>query len=179
MIGEPGKRKLLLINLLGGIAVLGSYAWGALWAPDTMASLWGGVPEPLRPVYTVNMLLSAAGYFLFAPYIALRVDVGRRDFLGRFGYSIFSVLFALIMFPSALWLPLTSLMLSDPGVLLWLAIRLVLLLVGAGSVGLFLTLLLMNPPRAKGRLLALIGLVPFCMQTAVLDALVWPAYFNQ
>jgi hypothetical protein len=29
----------------------------------------------------------------------------------------------------------------------------------------------------RGRTLAVIGLLPFCLQTAVLDASVWPAFF--
>lgn len=179
LLNDTRRRSFLWINIVGGIAVLGSYLWGAFGAPETMGSLWGGVPESLRPVYTVNMLLSAGGYFLFAPYIALRVDTEREDFLGRFGYSIFALLFLLVLLPSALWLPLTALMLGDPGAGLWALVRIDLFLVAIGSVGLFIVLLTMPPPRPKGRVLALVGLVPFVVQTAILDALVWPAYFNQ
>jgi hypothetical protein len=123
------------------------------------------------------MCLSAIGYFFFAPYIALRVDPSRRYLSGRFGYSVFHALIILVMIPSALWLPLTSLMLSNPDPLLWVMIRIDLLLVGIGSLGLFMVLLRMQPPHQRGRGLALIGLIPFCLQTAVLDALIWPAYF--
>ena len=177
MTNESSRRTFLILNMFGGLAVLGSYAWGMLGAPDTMASLWGGVPVAIRPLYTVNMCLSATGYFLFAPYIALRVDPARRYLAGRSGYSIFFALILLVMIPSALWLPLTSLMLSNPDPLLWAIIRIDLLLVGIGSLGLFITLLRMQPPHPRGRRLALLGLVPFCLQTAVLDALIWPAYF--
>lgn len=177
-MNDPMRRNLLWLNIVGGLLVLGSYAWGALAAPSTMGSLWGGVPAGLRPIYTINMLLSAAGYFLFAPYILLRVDTNRRDLAGRFGYPIFTLCFAAILLPSASWLPLTALMLADPGVGLWWTIRAVLALVGLGSLGLFYLLLTLRPPHAPGRLRALLGLVPFCLQTAVLDALVWPAYFE-
>ena len=173
------RRRFLLVNLFGGIAVLGSYVCGVLGAPDTMTSLWGGVPEPIRPVYTVNMLLSATGYFFFAPFVALRLETNRKDFIGSRSYSVFTVLIALIMIPSALWLPLTSMMIADPSLWLWAVIRIDLICVGIGSVGLFLALLWLPLPHPRGRLLALVGLVPFCLQTAVLDALIWPAYFNQ
>jgi len=66
MLSDAHRRNLILINVFGGIAVLASYAWGALGAPDTMGSLWGGVPEGLLPVYTTNMFLAAAGYFAFS-----------------------------------------------------------------------------------------------------------------
>jgi len=178
MMTDYRRRRFVLLNAFGGILVLASYAWGALASPDTMGSLWGGVPVGIRPVYTVNMLLSAAGYFFFAPYIALRVDPDRADILGRFDYSIFGMLmFGLVMIPSALWLPLTSLMLSDPSPWLWALIRIDLALVGIGSVGLFVALWTLREPYAKGRAAALLGLVPFCIQTALLDALIWPAYF--
>jgi len=179
MLRDAQRRKFLLINVFGGIAVLASYAWGALAAPDMMGSLWGGVPEALRPFYTVNMLLAAAGYFLFAPYIALRVETERDDFLGRFGYSTFGVLFVLVLIPSALWLPLTALMLTQPSAGLWALVRIDLFLVAVGSIGIFISLCTMQPPRPKGWILALVGLIPFCVQTAILDALVWPDFFNQ
>jgi hypothetical protein len=179
MIENPQRRNLVLINIVGGLLVLGSYAWGAVGAPDTMASLWGGVPVQIRPVYTINMLLSAGGYFLFAPYILFRIRPDEVIVGKHFGYRLFSVLFTMILIPSACWLPLTAAMLLDPSLWLWLMIRVSLVLVGIGSVGLFVALSSLQAPRPPGRRLALIGLIPFCFQTAVLDALVWPAYFTQ
>ena len=66
---EKSQRTLVAINVLGGMAVLGSYAWGAFARPDGMGALWGGVPESIRGFYTINMFLAAFGYFLFTPYI--------------------------------------------------------------------------------------------------------------
>jgi hypothetical protein len=180
MMSDSRRRRFVALNLVGGVLVLASYAWGAFAAPETMGSLWGGVPFEIRPLYTVNMLLAAAGYFLFAPYIALRVDADRDDILGRFDYSIFgTMLFGLIMIPSALWLPLTSMMLEEPSAWVWALIRIDRALVGVGSVGLFASLWTLSRPFAPGRTAALIGLAPFCLQTALLDAVIWPAYFTQ
>jgi len=39
---------LLLLNVLGGIAVLGSYVAAFTGSPDFKDGLWGGVPESLR-----------------------------------------------------------------------------------------------------------------------------------
>jgi hypothetical protein len=175
---DPLRRNFALLNVIGGVLVLATYGWGAVAANAMMASLWGGVPEAIRPLYTVNMFLSAAGYFFFAPYILFRVDSGRLDILGGFGYSLFSKFMMLVLLPSALWLPLTSVMLSQPSLWLWVAIRVVLALVAVGSLGLFLSLWTLRPPRGPGHVAALVGLVPFCLQTVVLDALVWPAFFT-
>ena len=175
---DPLRRNFALLNVIGGVLVLATYGWGAVAASTMMASLWGAVPEVIRPLYTVNMFLSAAGYFFFAPYILLRVDSDRLDILGRFGYSLFSKFMMLVLVPSACWLPLTSMMLSHPSPWLWVAIRVVLALVAVGSLGLFFSLWTLRPPRGPGHVAALVGLVPFCLQTVVLDALVWPQYFT-
>jgi hypothetical protein len=158
------------------LAVLGSYAWGFLAQPEAMDALWGGVPESLRPLYTINMFLAAGGFFLFAPYIFFRLNPETTR-VGRFDYRIFHVLFLLVLIPSALWLPLTAQMVAEPGLALWWLIRLDLALVGLGAAGLAVALCLLRGDVPRGRMRALVGLVPFTFQTAVLDALVWPAYF--
>jgi len=91
---------------------------------------------------------------------------------------VINVLYAGILIPSALWLPLTFAMIESPGGLLWLTIRLVLALVGLSSVGLLFSLLRLRPrPRGWAFALGVAGCTAFCVQTAVLDALVWPAFF--
>jgi hypothetical protein len=167
--------SLLLLNAIGGTAVLVSY-WLGLREPGLPDALWGGVPESLRPLYTVNMFLAAGGYFLFTPYILLRLQPAETRLAGRFGYGLFHVLYALVLFPSALWLPLTAALIASPSAVLWALVRLDLLLVGLGALGLLASLLsLRAAPRGRG--LAIVGLLPFCLQTAVLDAVIWPAFF--
>src|SRR4030043_365254 len=70
---------LAVINAVGGIAVLGSYAYGIWGSPAHRGELWGGVPEGLKPFYFVSMLLAALGFFLFSYFILFRLqpDEGR------------------------------------------------------------------------------------------------------
>jgi hypothetical protein len=174
---NPAQRSLLWLNLLGGAAVLGSYAWGLAAHPETRGQLWGGVPESLRPLYTGSMLLAAVGYFAFSFFVFFRLDPN-RDGVGGFGFGIFHALYALILLPSALWLPLTFAMLDAPSAALWLAIRGVLALVGLGSLGLVAAIAVVGPVEAPiARAVAIAGALAFSFQTALLDALVWPAYF--
>jgi hypothetical protein len=177
-LAEPAVRRLVWLNVVGGSAVLASYAWGFLAHPETAGALWGGIPEAVRPLYTLNMLLAAAGYFLFTPFVLFRLPPETTEIAGGFGYGIFHGLYALVLFPSAAWMPLTFLALETPdSAILWL-VRLALALAAVGSLGLLAALLALVEPRApRGRGLAVAGLVPFCLQTAVLDAVVWPAYF--
>lgn len=172
------RTLFLVLNAVGGIAVLGSYVWGLESRPEPGAALWGEVPESLRPLYSVNMLLAAAGYFAFTPWFLLRSD-RRTRFLGGLGFGAVNTLYALVLFPSALWLPLTFAWLDAPGAALWWAIRLDLLAVGAGALGLLAAVWTAEPRGdARWRAAAIAGLLPFCLQTAVLDALVWPWLFR-
>jgi hypothetical protein len=180
---EPGRRALRLrlalaaLNVLGGLAVLGSYAHG-LARPGAGPALWGGVPEGLRPLYTVSMALAALGYFPMTGAVLFGLDAARARVAGRFGYGLFVLLYALILIPSALWLPLTFRMVEAPSPILWAAVRGALALVAAGSLGLLAALAFVRPrPRPALLALALAGAAAFCFQTAVLDALVWPAFF--
>jgi hypothetical protein len=90
---------------------------------------------------------------------------------------MFHVLYALVLFPSAIWLQLTEAMIAQPSAWMWAAVRVDLALVGLGSLGLLVSLLTLNAPVTRGRALAVLGLLPFCLQTAVLDATVWPIFF--
>jgi hypothetical protein len=173
---RPGRASLFWLNVLGGIAVLGSYAYGVR-DPAVAGALWGGVPASLRPLYTANMFLAAGGYFAFSYFVFFRLDPARTR-VGGLGYGVFHLLYALILLPSALWLPLTAAMIAAPGAALWAAIRFDLALVGLGSLGLLAALLAAGPSEAfRARRAAVVGALFFCLQTAVLDALVWPAYY--
>jgi hypothetical protein len=124
------------------------------------------------------MLLAASGYFAFSYFVFFRLDPGQTRVGRLFGFGVFNVLYLLILVPSALWLPLTFAMIESPSAGLWWAIRVVLGLVGIGSVGLLAAIVTVQSPRAAGaRWVAVIGDGFFCLQTAILDALVWPAFF--
>jgi hypothetical protein len=175
---HPQKRMLVWIVLLGGVAVLVSYAYILSFDPSRQAALWGGVPPALLPAYVTSMALAMAGFFAFTYFLLFPADPDRVRIAGRFGYSLFHGLYLIILIPSALWLPLTSAMVQQASSLLWLGIRLVLALVGLGSVGLLLALVALRPHQpTRAYWLAVAGSVAFCFQTAVLDLFVWTAFF--
>lgn len=173
------KVGLAALNVVGGLAVLGSYAWG-LAQPEVAGGLWGGVPGSLRGLYTVNMLLAAAGYFPFTTLLLFGTSPARFEEDTGFAYAPATLgAYALVLVPSALWLPLTAAMLDAPSTLLWLAIRLDLALVGLGA--LTLLFFLVRIARQRGGAwswAAVVGCLPFVLQTAVLDAVVWPVFWR-
>jgi hypothetical protein len=173
------KKQLLIIILVGGSAVLGSYVLGALTQPGAVSLLWGGVPQGIRPFYTVAMFLGAGGYFAFTYFVFFQLVPDTVRVAGRFGFGLFNALYAAILLPSALWMPLTLLAAKQPGPALSWLVRLDLWTVAAASLGLLWALLAVEPrqPRWAHRL-ALVGSILFCLQTVILDAIVWVIFYT-
>ena len=174
---HKAKKQWLAINILGGVAVLGSYAQGLLTHPDTRNLLWGDVPEPLREVYNVTMWLATAGYLVFMGYVLLRVDFADVR-VGRRGFGVINACCAAIVVAAALWMPLTFVHIARPSTALWLLIRADLVVVGIGAVGLIVSFFSLSPrPTGRAAALTVVSLLFFALQTAFLDPFVWPVFF--
>jgi hypothetical protein len=170
---------LLIINIIGGAAVIGSYIFGLSAQSGGANILWGGVPSNIRPVYTVSMILSALGYFAFLYYIFFRLDPAQTSIAGISGFTLFYVIFLLILIPSALWMPLTNVYVGNPSTGIWIWVRTVLALVGLASIALVLALItLQGKVPGASYWLAVIGSGYFAFHTAILDAVIWAALFK-
>ena len=175
---HPQKKVMLWINILGGIAVLGSYAWGLAIHPGSGDSLWGGVPQWLRTISTTNMFLAALGYLVFTTFLLFILDLETATIHIQAGFKAFNMLYAVILIPSALWMPLTFAYLAHPGSLLWLVIRLILFVVGLASLGMLSALLNIQPRKPAWLFwLAFSGSIFLVIQTALLDAMIWSNFF--
>jgi len=173
------KWLMVFINIFGGIAVLGSYVHGILTHPDAAEVLWGEVPQAIRPFYTAGMLLAATGYFAFTYFILFRLNARDTRVYSRFGYGAFNAFYTAILIASALWMPLTFLAVehSSPA-LLWV-VRIILAIVGLASLGLLFALVTVKPRQLIwASRLAIVGCVFFCIQTAILDAIIWGSFFR-
>ena len=170
---------LLIINIIGGAAVIGSYIFGLNAQSGGANVLWGGVPVNIRPVYTVSMILSALGYFAFLYYIFFRLDPAQTSIAGVSGFTLFYVIFLLILIPSAFWMPLTNVYVGNPSTGIWIWVRTVLALVGLASIPLVLALItLQGKVPGASYWLAVIGSGYFAFHTAILDAVIWAALFK-
>jgi hypothetical protein len=169
---------LLAVNLLGGSAVIGSYIWGLTGRPGAADILWGGVPDPVRPYYTAGMLLAAAGYFAFTYFLLFRMNPNGTKIFGCCDARLFQYLYLGILIPSALWMPATFWAVGNPSVFAVWFVRGVLILAALFSLGLLTALLGTKPCEpAWAHALAVVGAVCFCLQTVILDAVVWGAAF--
>jgi hypothetical protein len=176
----PGSKKLLFyINIMGGMAVVGSYAWGLSTHGNASALLWGGVPGWIRPYYTLGMLLAALGYFGFTYYIFFQLDPTQTMLFGRLRFSTFSLIFTAILLPSACWMPLTFLAIDTANLYFYWLVRIILIMVAFGSISLVAALLSLSPRQpVRFYYVAVIGSIFFCLQTALLDAAIWGSFFR-
>ena len=167
-----------IINIIGGILVIGSYVRGIQTHPESRGQAWGGIPHRLKPMYTACMPLAAAGYFAFSYFILFRLDPGEVRIADTLGFGFFYAVYVLILLPSAMWMPLTFAMLDRPSRTRWWAIRSTLTIVGLASLALLAGLVLLNTETSGyAYWLAVAGAALFSVQTAMLDAVVWPRYF--
>lgn len=180
--GEPMATQhiiLLVINVIGGAAVIGSYIYGINAQSEGAGVLWGGVPEKIRPVYMVSMVLSALGYFAFMYYIFFRLTPSEVSIAGTFNFSLFYFIFLAILIPSALWMPLTNVYVGNPNTVNWVIVRTVLVIVGLASIALVWALLsLQDKVPGISYWLAVAGSGYFAFHTAILDAIVWAELFK-
>ena len=175
---QRSKLAMGVINVLGGIAVLGSYVFEISRHPGQGDALWGNIPEWVRPYYTSWMPVAAVGYLTFTYFWFFKADPERTRIAGRYGLSLVNWIYLLILIPSALWMPLTFGYLAAPSRLGWIAIRLDLFAVALGALAMIAALARVEPaePR-KAHRAARIGAIGFALQCAVLDPLIWPAFF--
>lgn len=173
---DKTKLILLLINLLGGTAVIGSYVLGLRAHPGQTEALWGGVPTGIRPFYAIDMLFAAAGYLAIFFVLLLRVDPSAT--IGKLPFWTLNLVYLFILVPSALWMSLTFSVADGYTLGRWIAVVTVLALTGFASIALLVSVITLTPRLPIGLYwLTVIGGIFLVLQTAVLDAIVWTSYY--
>ena len=176
---QSDKRRLVWIIITGGVAVLGSYIYGFSSQPGAADILWGGVPQGMRPIYSVNMLLASAGFFIFTYFVLFHINSSEHLVSNRYRFGVFHILYAGILYPSAIWLPLTFAAVMESSIILLWLVRIALVVVGLASLELFVTLLRLKPKQFTLMYwLAIIGCGFFSVQTVILDGIVWNFFFR-
>jgi len=170
---------LLILNVFGGAAVIGSYVQGFVSHPGGVDVLWGNIPRSVRSLYFVSMLVSALGYFAFIYFILFRLDPAQVLIGGRIGFDVFFVIFTGMLLFSSLWMPFSFSYVDKPHPGTWLAIRIVLFLVAFSACALVWALISLNTRTpAVPYWLAVAGAGYFAYHTLVLDAFFWPALYR-
>ena len=172
------RTRFIGLNVLGGLAVLGSYAACILGWPEQSEKLWGAIPETVIPYYTANMFVAATGYFLFS-WRALAASGSSAQFLGGRTFRSLVACYTATLIASALWMPLSLFaVLQGAEWMFWIIVA-DLSVVAGGSLGILLCMLTMSPQgQHRTRVASIIGACMFCSQTVILDFAVWPWFFS-
>ena len=172
------QSLFLVVNLVGGCAVLGGYIVCVSSYPQHGEALWGGIQGALRNVFIASMLLAASGYLVFCFYV-IRLDglSGHQSISLHLWATIISSIFLL---SAALWMPATISFIHLGNTILWV-VAVTSLWVTAGSLVALTVTLALNPelPTTLGRYIAILGIAYISFHCLVLDALIWVRLFDR
>ena len=168
----------LVVNLLGGCAVLGGYIVCLSAYPQHGEALWGGIQGDLRNVFIASMLLAASGYLVFCFYV-IRLDglSGEQSISLHLWATVTSSIFLL---SAALWMPATISFIHLGHTVLWVVAVTSLWATAGSLVGLTAIFALNSElPTTLGRYIAILGIGYITFHCLVLDALIWVRLFDR
>lgn len=153
-----------VIQVVGGLAVLGSYAWG-LGTQVEPQRLWGEIPESWWTPYSLCMPPAALGY-LVATWQLWRREID-ENYLRVVAY------YTGFLMASAAWMPLCFAALDGrPELAVVIQVDLALAAACAIAVGVEIW-----RSQVYSRRVASAAWAFLCWQCVVLDAVVWPRFF--
>lgn len=164
----------VLVNVFGGISVLGSYLLGLVYYPELRMNLWGGVDGIWKTIFSMSMLPAAAGYLLFFYYMVFKSGLDGFEHDVVLLRHLPSILCAVFLISASVWMPSTLAYLSGNSTLWW-NVAVVSLWITAISL-LLLTLSIAfqhHGPQAFSRTIATIGLFYITFHCIVLDGIIW------
>ena len=168
------QTQFLLINIIGGIAVLGGYVIALINNPETRNELWGGVPENLRLWITAFMFISALGYCFAMYYLIFDEGLSLGFFWGKFDYKLIKALLIIFLTTAALWIHTTFLYMESASKFHWSLVQIELWLTGASV---FLIMIgLASATEVKNSNLhfySILGLCVISFHCLILDAFLW------
>lgn len=168
----------MLVNIIGGIAVLAGYAFTLVNNPETRNDLWGGVPESWKPMYSLSMFVSAFGYLYVTYYCAFKRGLDMQFFGGRYGASTMTVLIAIFLFSSSFWIHSTFSYIDSPSQKQWFFINIELFTTAIALI--LFTLGLATAKGVQNKLkhnIATVGSSLITFHCLILDAIIWTSKF--
>ena len=179
------KIFIITLNCIFGPILLYSYWNGIMHGTISGSTFWGGMPQFLRPISGISMIISAIGYFIFTYYLLFKTDM-HTQYLGIFNYKFIIILYALILIPSCFWIGQTANYIESMEKVTnhaqsWMIICIILYTVGIASLFLCLWIFSISPLKGEQSLLlnlSKIGVIIFTIHTLIFDGLLWTYFFN-
>ena len=175
---SKSKKIFVVINLVGGLAVLSSYLLCFILYPTDSRSLWGSASDQVITFFVISMFLAATGYILFTVYLLQGNKLEGSSFGKIFGTKIIHFFYFVVLGCSTIWMPASIIFSMGENILTEVIIRCVLWLVGLASLGILICIYKININHGKSNFIshmfALLGAMVFTIHTLILDAVIWP-----
>ena len=175
------QTVFLIVNLIGGVAVLGSYAIGLGYFPEYRDELWGGINGIWRNVLITVMLLSGAAYLTFCYFIVFREDIHTYGTHFILGPHTISLLTGLFLLSATMWMPSAILYMHTENNIWWvftvgaLWVTALSLLSLTGMYAFSTT----APIPVFDRIVCTVSLSIITFHCLVLDAIIWVFVFHK
>ena len=178
-MGQP--TIFLVINIIGGVLVLGSYLVCFIQFPEERTNLWGEVPKKTQQKIVPFMLLAAAGYLITGWWFWQIVEPNSVSFPGGFSYVGVIAFFAILLALSTAWMPVSILAIKKRSNI-WKNIT-IGILAGVSIASCFILFLVCTATVetngiSLGQVLAIVGWSFLCFQTVFLDGILWVLKFH-
>ncbi len=165
-----------LVNLVGGLAVLGSYCVGLYLYPDQRTALWGGVVGNWKTLFTTSMFFAAAGYLVFCYTMTISDGANESSFFGKYTFIILAAVF---LFSASVWMPATLQYLDTKNEIWWIVSVTSLWITAASLTCMGLAFNFTEFPNVNlfQNSVTLIGIIWITFHCLVFDAIIWVAKF--
>jgi len=170
-----GTHFFVLVNILGGIAVLSSYAICLTLYPDFRGTLWGGVEGSWKNFFTVSMLPAVIGYIAFCFFV---ISKSTDVFPNVIGTYTLGIICAVFLISATFWMPTTIAYIKTQQPLWWggTVTSLWITALSLISLTLIVSYTQINVSLFH-KYLALTGLTYITLHCLVLDAIIWVSKF--
>ena len=168
------QNQLIILNIIGGIFVLGGYIFALINNPSNRSELWGGVAENFRPWIISSMFLSAFGYCYAMKYLLIDDVIPFKFFFNRFETNFILIVQFIFLFSAALWIHTTFSYLNSPTSFKWTLINLELWTTGVSILCLALGIIFIKDrPYEINYIVSVLGLLAISFHCIFLDAFLW------
>ena len=110
----------LVVNFIGGSAVLGGYLICLYVFPTQREMLWGNVQGEWRFAFTVSMIIAAVGYLAFSYGILFKSNSTEFSSIFLDTKHVISILCMIFLISAASWMPATITYLKTSNLTWWI-----------------------------------------------------------
>ena len=167
----------LIVNVVGGVLVLGGYVAGFTLFSEAKETMRGGINSSQRPIFQISMILAAIGYLVFC-YAAMFKFGDNWSNLNDIDALIIIILCASFLATAALWLPL-GLWYQETGIKIVYGLMVLALWVTALSLLAVTVILAFRTMEISNtmRIISCLGVGYITFHCLIFDAIIWVAKF--